>query len=432
MLDTQYEQALVAFAANRDFVQADGAVKGKDRGPTDALDLVVTRLTRLAESRPAAESARLSKEQHMLILALAFQWVALGVLSITFARSLGLRLSACVHIVRAIADGDLTTQTPDDGRRDELGLLLDAVGQMRNHLEAMVSSIQSVAGGVLEGASAVSASSSLIARSVHDQRGQASQIAAALEEMTSSVREVTHNCNEAVATAVHTGELANRSCRSVEAVASEVRELAAEAQRNAKAVQQLGERSLQIGQIVTLIQEIAEQTNLLALNAAIESARAGEHGRGFAVVAGEVRRLAERTTTATKEISEAVKSIQLGTGSAVSSIKSSSDRVEKSVASADAAARSLTVLGTSAAEVRQRIERIAQASEEQSQASGLVGQSMHQTSASIEVSSESAIVTASNAEELASLARILKDQVQLFKTGEPVHRPVPVPRQRAA
>jgi methyl-accepting chemotaxis protein len=250
--------------------------------------------------------------------------------------------------------------------------------------------------------------------------------------MTSSVREVTHNCNEAVATAVHTGELANRSCRSVEAVASEVRELAAEAQRNAKAVQQLGERSLQIGQIVTLIQEIAEQTNLLALNAAIESARAGEHGRGFAVVAGEVRRLAERTTTATKEISEAVKSIQLGTGSAVSSIKSSSDRVEKSVASADAAARSLTVLGTSAAEVRQRIERIAQASEEQSQASGLVGQSMHQTSASIEVSSESAIVTASNAEELASLARILKDQVQLFKTGEPVHRPVPVPRQRAA
>ena len=432
LLDSQYEQALVAFAANRDFVQADGAVKGKDRGPTDALDLVVTRLTRLAESRPAAESARLSKEQHMLILALAFQWVALGVLSITFARSLGLRLSACVHIVRAIADGDLTTQTPDDGRRDELGLLLDAVGQMRNHLEAMVSSIQSVAGGVLEGASAVSASSSLIARSVHDQRGQASQIAAALEEMTSSVREVTHNCNEAVATAVHTGELANRSCRSVEAVASEVRELAAEAQRNAKAVQQLGERSLQIGQIVTLIQEIAEQTNLLALNAAIESARAGEHGRGFAVVAGEVRRLAERTTTATKEISEAVKSIQLGTGSAVSSIKSSSDRVEKSVASADAAARSLTVLGTSAAEVRQRIERIAQASEEQSQASGLVGQPMHQTSASIEVSSESAIVTASNAEELASLARILKDQVQLFKTGEPVHRPVPVPRQRAA
>jgi methyl-accepting chemotaxis protein len=187
-------------------------------------------------------------------------------------------------------------------------------------------------------------------------------------------------------------------------VAQEVRALAAEAQSNALTVQQLGERSRKIGQVVTLIQEIAGQTNLLALNAAIESARAGEHGRGFAVVAGEVRRLAERTTAATKEIAEAVESIQQGTQHAVDSIRESSERVEKSVATADAAAHSLTVLGASTDEVRQRIAQIAQASEEQTQASGLVGQSMNEIATSITASSEGAELSSKTAHELVKLA----------------------------
>jgi methyl-accepting chemotaxis protein len=416
LLNSQYESALAGYRVSRDFALADAAVKGKDRPPTNTLDQVVGQLTELAASVPAAEAAQLHREQGVLIAVLALMWLALGAWSVVFARSLGMRLDKCVGFVRVIAGGDLTAVAPEQGSTDELGALVEAMSEMRNRLHEMVGAIQVVAVSLASNAHEVSDSSGHIARAVSEQRRQAQQVAAALEEMISSVQEVTRHCDEAAEHAVHTGNLSTESCHSVEAVAGEVREMAAEAQRNAQSVQQLGERSRQISQIVTLIEEIAGQTNLLALNAAIESARAGEQGRGFAVVAGEVRRLAERTTAATKEIATAVLSIQQVTGEAVHSINGSSERVGKSVATANAAAQSLNVLGSGAAEVRERIEQIAQATNEQSQASGLVGQSMNEIATSINASSEGAEEAAHTAEQLVVLADQLSEQISQFKT----------------
>lgn len=431
-LGAQYDAALAHYKSTRDPALADAEVKGKDRAPTDSLDEVVGRLSALAQSVPAAENERLHREQGVLIAVLAFLWLALAAWSVVFARSLGIRMGKGVQFVQTIAEGDLTADAPEQGRTDELGMLVEAMGQMRDRLRHMVGEIQSVAGSLTLGAGNVSSSSNQIASAAGEQRSQSTQVAAALEQMIASVREVTGHCHSAAERAVHTGNLAAESCHSVEAVASEVRELATEAQRNAANVHQLGERSRKIGQIVTLIQEIAGQTNLLALNAAIESARAGEHGRGFAVVAGEVRRLAERTTAATKEISDAVLSIQQGTQQAVDSIKESSERVEKSVATADAAAQSLSVLGNSTEEVRQRIEQIAQASEEQSQASSLVGQSMNEIANSINASSEGAEESSRTAEELVKLSHQLADHAQQFKTSEAPPKPHLVQRQPRA
>ena len=432
LLAAQYDAALAGYRKSRDFAQADAAVKGKDRAPTDSLDQVVDRLSSLAESLPAAEAARLQHEQTILIAALVLLWLALGGWSVGFARSLGIRMGNGVHFVRMIASGDLTAAAPEQGRADELGMLIEAMGQMRDRLRQMMGDIQSVADSLSFGAGNVSSSSYEIAAAVAEQRGQSSQVAAALEEMIASAREVTQHCHEAAERAVDTGALASGGCKSVEAVALEVRALAAEAQRNAVSVQQLGDRSRQIGQIVTLIQEIAGQTNLLALNAAIESARAGEHGRGFAVVAGEVRRLAERTTAATKEITDAVQSIQQGTQHAVDSIRESSERVEKSVVTADAAARSLTVLGASTNEMCRRIAQIAQAAEEQSQASGLVGQSMNEIATSITASSEGAELSSKTAHELVKLAEQLTEHSRQFKTGEDTGKPQLVAGKRRA
>ena len=340
-LDRQYAAALLNYNQNRDFAAADTALKGKDRAPTNSLDGVVDRLSSLAHSIPEQESAQLQKEQRFLIVALTAFWLALAGWGFVFVRSLSRRLDASVGFVRQIAAGDLTAQSTMPQHADELGDLVDAMLQMRDWLHVVVTEMQLISSSLMGNANDVTDLASKLASTSSEQRHQASQVSAALEEMIASVHEVTEHCNEAAVRASETGSLASRSSETVEKVADSVRNMAQEARQNAQSVMELGERSHQVGQIITLIQEIAGQTNLLALNAAIESARAGEHGRGFAVVAGEVRRLAERTTSATKEIATAIESIQQGTGTAVDRIEATTSHVEGSVSIANEAATSL-------------------------------------------------------------------------------------------
>lgn len=415
-LDGQYEQALTAYKANRDFAPADAAVKGKDRPPTDSLDHVVARLTNLAVDLPQREAARTRHETTVLVAVLALLWVSLAAWCVGYARSLGLRLGNCVHFVQGIAQGDLTRDSSEQGRSDELGSLVEAMCSMRDQLNDMVQSIQQVAGNLSQSAGDVSHTSQQIAAAATQQRDHAAQVAAALQEMVASVQEVTLHCHQAEAQATQTEALAKDSRESVSTVAGEVQLVSSDARRNAETVEELGNRSNQIGQIIGLIQEIAEQTNLLALNAAIESARAGEHGRGFAVVAGEVRRLAERTTTATREIGGAVQSIQQGTHTTVDQIRASTGKVERSVSTANVAAQLLQTLGTNTQEMRQMIQQIAQAAEEQSQASGMVGRSMNEIAESIGTSSEGARQTAIAAKQLVTLSSQLTQQASRFRT----------------
>jgi len=150
------------------------------------------------------------------------------------------------------------------------------------------------------------------------------------------------------------------------------------------------------------------------------------------VVAGEVRRLAERTTAATKEITDAVQSIQQGTQDAVDSIRRVPSVWKRAWSPPMRAARSLTVLGASTDELCQRIAQIAQASEEQSQASGLVGQSMNEIATSITTSSEGAELSSKTAHELVKLAEQLTEHSRQFKTGEDAGKPQLVAGRRAA
>ena len=139
--------------------------------------------------------------------------------------------------------------------------------------------------------------------------------------------------------------------------------------KSAETVKELGKSSDQIGEIIGVIDDIADQTNLLALNAAIEAARAGEQGRGFAVVADEVRKLAERTTKATKEIAGMIKKIQSDTTGAVQSMEAGHEGGRARDRLADKAGTSLTEIVGVSQKVTDMVTQIAAASEEQSSAS---------------------------------------------------------------
>jgi methyl-accepting chemotaxis protein len=164
-------------------------------------------------------------------------------------------------------------------------------------------------------------------------------------------------------------------------------------------VRELGKSSDQIGEIISVIDDIADQTNLLALNAAIEAARAGEQGRGFAVVADEVRKLAERTTKATKEIAGMIKKIQVDTAGAVSSMEQGTGEVEKGKQLADRAGASLQEIVGVSQKVTDMVTQIAAASEEQSSAS-------EQISKNVEAISK---VTGETAQGTQQIARAAED-----------------------
>jgi methyl-accepting chemotaxis protein len=180
-------------------------------------------------------------------------------------------------------------------------------------------------------------------------------------------------------------------------------------------VASLGERSNQIGEIVATIEDIADQTNLLALNAAIEAAKAGEMGRGFAVVADEVRALAERTTSATKEISHMIKTIQNETRQAITAMEAGVRDTEQGAAEAATIETALQNILEQVNDVTMQISQIATAAEEQTATTSEITSNMHKVSDVIDETSQEARSISSIAEELNTTAEELQRLMGQFR-----------------
>ncbi len=311
-------------------------------------------------------------------------------------------------------EGDLSRRL-DTNRKDEIGEVSKGFNIFVDRLADVLSKVVEMTQRVGFSAMQLSATAEEISKGTQNQNMQVTQVASAIEEMGATVVEVAKNASQAAEFAKRASEMAINGGNIVDRTVEGMRDIAKSVEESAGTIEELGKSSDQIGEIITVINDIADQTNLLALNAAIEAARAGEHGKGFAVVADEVRKLAERTTKATKEIREKIELIQERTAGAVEAMNSGRKDVETGVGLASEAGVSLRAIVDMVKSVSDMIQQIAAAQEQQSAAAGEVSANMENIATVSKEASVSVLETSNAAGELSKIASELQAVTGQFK-----------------
>jgi len=322
-------------------------------------------------------------------------------------------------VMEILSTGDLTARMNGE-YRGNYKRLQGYVNNLGDSLESIIKEVTDSVAATASASSEISSSTEEMAAGAEEQSQQATEIAGAVEEMTKTIIETTKNAGEATDAAKNSGNIAHEGGKVVNETIQGMNRIAEVVKKSASTVQKLGQSSEQIGEIIQVIDDIADQTNLLALNAAIEAARAGEQGRGFAVVADEVRKLAERTTKATKEIAAMIKEIQRDTTGAVSSMEEGTSEVEKGKLLADKAGQSLEQIIDGAGKVADIVSQVAAASEQQSSASEQISKNIEAISSVTQQSAAGVQQIARAAEDLNRLTNNLEALIGKFKiSGEP-------------
>lgn len=315
-----------------------------------------------------------------------------------------------------MATGDLTVRVTGDYKGDHQ-IIKNSINVLGEALTNVITDVRNAVDATASASTQISSSTEEMAAGAQEQSSQTSEISSAVEEMTRTIIHTTQNATSAAENAKLASQQADMGVKQVTLAKEGMHKIISSAEKTGTIINSLAQKSDQIGEIAQVIDDIADQTNLLALNAAIEAARAGEQGRGFAVVADEVRKLAERTTKATKEIAETIKSIQKEAKDADSSMGEAANAVKDGLDLNEKVEDALVKINGSTNKVASEIEQVAAASEEQSSSAEQISKSIEAISSVVHESASGTQQIAKAAEDLNRLTDNLQNMISRFKVG---------------
>ncbi|MBI1386840.1 MAG: HAMP domain-containing protein [bacterium] len=362
------------------------AIESRNKTVTDGMNKIGPEITTAAgdihdsslksQDELGPKLAAANERAVTILLASGLAAVVLGALiSFLISRAITLPIRKALTFVEAVADGDLT-KSIELNQNDEIGVMVKKLNAMSMNLREIILGVQQSVDQVASSAEELSATSQTLANAATEQ-------AANLEETSASIEQLTSSIEENSAHSERTRKVATEAASKSETGGAAVKE-------TVKSMKQIAEK-------ISIIDDIADQTNLLALNAAIEAARAGEMGKGFAVVAVEVRKLAERSQEAARDI------IALS---------------KNSVKQAEEAGRMIEETSPAILEAANLVEEIANNCAEQANASSQIRTAVEQLDMATQQNSASSEESASASEELAAQSQIVQELLSRFKVQE--------------
>ncbi|WP_428562515.1 MAG: methyl-accepting chemotaxis protein [Solidesulfovibrio sp. DCME] len=461
-------------------------IAGQDRGSLDVVSRGADRLILFEKSKSTGWIIGMAVNKDvafadarslgLTLLSLSFGQLVVLIVGIMAILSVNVLrpIDTLVAAASRIAGGDLDTRL-DAGRKDEIGVLQQALATMVANLRTKIGEAEEKGRqaeketqkateamaeaqaareqaerakqeGMLLAATrledivvAVTAASEDIAGQIgqssqgsEEQAHRVTETAAAMEQMNATVLEVAQNASQAADTADSARHKANEGSAVVARVVAGIENVQKKALALRDDMAELGRRAEGIGAVLGVISDIADQTNLLALNAAIEAARAGEAGRGFAVVADEVRKLAEKTMTATKEVGEAVTGIQQGARRNIENVGQAAAGIDEATSLASSSGEALAAIVSLVDATTDQVRAIATAAEEQSATTEEINRNIMDIS---RISSETAEALRHSSQALSGLTeqtRMLRELIDEMQAGDGGAKRLPAAGRRRA
>jgi len=381
-------------------------------------------------------------ERNAILVMAVFSIIAVMILLVagwTITRAITRPLQLMVGICSELAKGNFAAAERNVRRKDEIGQLADALVEMRTNVRKVLKQVNESAEQVAASSEELTASAEQSSQAVNQvaaaitdvaegatrQLTAATETSAVVEQMSAGIQQIAANTNQVATSSAQAADKAREGDASVNKAVTQMVSIEQTVNNSAKVVAKLGERSKEIGQIVSTISGIAGQTNLLALNAAIEAARAGEQGRGFAVVAEEVRKLAEQSEGAAKQIANLISEIQGDTDKAVVAMDAGTREVKVGSEVVTAAGQAFKEITALILQVSDQVREISAAVQQMASGTQQIVNSVKEIdSLSKSAASETQTVSAATEEQSASMEEIAASSQALAKLAQDLQEAV--------